>query len=372
MREGTRTVLAMPNNYEGPPERLRHGRPGAGRAPEGRREDAPARALRPRRRSSPRRASSSTGSRTPARPRRPTTPTRSRRARPRRRRPRRRCARGGPTTSASRVEAQFTVGEYQVRHPRRARTRPGLDTWLHEQRLQASPTARRRAPALRAGGMKFFVAKVDVAKVQLRRAGTRACSRRCASTTTPTTFCAAGAARARSTRPGTQDLVVHILAPRPALRGRQLRRTPPSPPTSTSAERARAPVRRRSTRRSSTARSTQHPRRRRHRVRVGRRELRPVPRPARSTPSELATLGADVLPARGDRSRRWRGFVLTRLHARYSRDSLGEDLVFRAAPPIQGGREVRGEGARSSAGCGRTRTTTSRPGTRSATRGPSR
>jgi hypothetical protein len=33
------------------------------------------------------------------------------------------------------------------------------------------------------------------------------------------------------------------------------------------------------------------------------------------------------------------GFVLTRLHARYGRDALGQDLVFREAPPIEGGRE---------------------------------
>jgi hypothetical protein len=35
------------------------------------------------------------------------------------------------------------------------------------------------------------------------------------------------------------------------------------------------------------------------------------------------------------------GFVLTRLHARYDKSSLGEDLVFREASPIVGGREVR-------------------------------
>ena len=35
-------------------------------------------------------------------------------------------------------------------------------------------------------------------------------------------------------------------------------------------------------------------------------------------------------------------FVLTRLHARYSRDALGNDLVFKAAPPIVGGRESMG------------------------------
>ncbi|HRI70633.1 MAG TPA: DUF2330 domain-containing protein, partial [Polyangium sp.] len=39
---------------------------------------------------------------------------------------------------------------------------------------------------------------------------------------------------------------------------------------------------------------------------------------------------------------RWRGgngFVLTRLHLRYGKDGLGEDLVFRQAPAIVGGRE---------------------------------
>jgi hypothetical protein len=35
--------------------------------------------------------------------------------------------------------------------------------------------------------------------------------------------------------------------------------------------------------------------------------------------------------------------VLTRLHARYGRDSLGEDLVFRTAGAIVGGREIRSE-----------------------------
>jgi len=39
---------------------------------------------------------------------------------------------------------------------------------------------------------------------------------------------------------------------------------------------------------------------------------------------------------------RLNGFVLTRLHARYAKETLGEDLVFRPADPITGGREVRG------------------------------
>ena len=37
-------------------------------------------------------------------------------------------------------------------------------------------------------------------------------------------------------------------------------------------------------------------------------------------------------------------FVLTRLHARYDKSSLGEDLVFKAAPPIAGGREFLSNG----------------------------
>ena len=36
------------------------------------------------------------------------------------------------------------------------------------------------------------------------------------------------------------------------------------------------------------------------------------------------------------------GFVLTRLHARYGKDALGQDLVFREVGPIEGGREAQG------------------------------
>jgi hypothetical protein len=63
---------------------------------------------------------------------------------------------------------------------------------------------------------------------------------------------------------------------------------------------------------------------------------------------ELMTLGADAIPGVNPDEIRWgTGFVLTRLHARYGKDSLGEDLVFKAAPPIVGGREfVQGEGGK--------------------------
>jgi MYXO-CTERM domain-containing protein len=60
-------------------------------------------------------------------------------------------------------------------------------------------------------------------------------------------------------------------------------------------------------------------------------------------PSELTVLGADVLPSLGGYPNPGE-FVLTRLHARYGAETLGEDLVFRAAPAIVGGREGGGPG----------------------------
>src|SRR5262249_22874339 len=66
---------------------------------------------------------------------------------------------------------------------------------------------------------------------------------------------------------------------------------------------------------------------------------------------DLTTLGGDVIG--GDKARRRRRtqanageFVITRLHARYGKDTLGEDLIFRAAPPIVGGREQMSDGGK--------------------------
>jgi hypothetical protein len=53
-------------------------------------------------------------------------------------------------------------------------------------------------------------------------------------------------------------------------------------------------------------------------------------------PSELASLGADLLGSDAALERSW---VLTRLHARYDSGNVGEDIVFRAAEAITGGRE---------------------------------
>ncbi len=57
-------------------------------------------------------------------------------------------------------------------------------------------------------------------------------------------------------------------------------------------------------------------------------------------PVDFQTLGADVLAGPAAQPQRWEGenFVLTRLHARYGTD-VKNDLVFRQAQPIVGGRE---------------------------------
>ena len=65
------------------------------------------------------------------------------------------------------------------------------------------------------------------------------------------------------------------------------------------------------------------------------------------TEVDFKTLGADVVASKGrvtDQFNPREGYVLTRLHARYDKASLGEDLVFRAAKPIVGGREFLTDG----------------------------
>ncbi|MEL6180571.1 MAG: hypothetical protein AAFS10_16545, partial [Myxococcota bacterium] len=64
----------------------------------------------------------------------------------------------------------------------------------------------------------------------------------------------------------------------------------------------------------------------------------PCPGPTLDS-SDITTLGGDVA-LNGEPNSQWgRGWVLTRLHARYGADDVGEDLVFREAEAIAGGRE---------------------------------
>jgi len=106
------------------------------------------------------------------------------------------------------VEAQFTVGEYEV-VILSAKYSTGLDTWLHEQKYKipegAEPLLR---PYVKAGS-KFFVAKVDVSKVHFENGQAML---------SPLRFHYDSETFSLPVRlglvnsSGTQDLLVHILA----------------------------------------------------------------------------------------------------------------------------------------------------------------
>lgn len=62
----------------------------------------------------------------------------------------------------------------------------------------------------------------------------------------------------------------------------------------------------------------------------------PCPGPVTLDLNDIATLGGDVLETNGQSL----DYVVTRLHLQYAKDEIGEDLVFREAPPVVGGREI--------------------------------
>ena len=231
------------------------------------------------------------------------------------------------------IEAKFEVGEYQVLILS-AKDSTGLDTWLREQKYKIPPGAE---PLLRPyveTGSKFFVAKVDPKKVKFENG---------MATLSPLRFhydseefslpIRLGLANSS----GTQDLIVNILAPgtryevanydnvtiptnldvRPEARDRfgefyaaLFDRTVEKHPGAVVTEYAWDAM-----------------------------TCDPCPGPTLDG-NDLATLGSDVLGGG------YYSFVLTRLHARYGKDDMKEDLVFKAAPAIAGGREVRAVGGR--------------------------
>ncbi|HWM85042.1 MAG TPA: DUF2330 domain-containing protein [Kofleriaceae bacterium] len=226
------------------------------------------------------------------------------------------------------IEAKFTVAEYQILILS-AEDSTGLEKWLRREKYSIPKKAE---PLLRpyvAQGMKFFVAKVDIARVRMQKGQAML---------SPLRFhydshqfnlpIRLGLMNSR----GTQDLLVHILSPNQRFEAANY--TNVTIPTNLDVSDE--------TRRSFPAfyaalfDATMAG----HRGAVvteyswDAASCDPCPTPPLE-PSDLATLGADVMP--GTTS-----FVLTRLHARYSAEALGDDLVFRAAPPIVGGREVMG------------------------------
>jgi MYXO-CTERM domain-containing protein len=241
------------------------------------------------------------------------------------------------------IEAEFEVGEYQV-VILSAQDSTGLDTWLREEKYNIPEGA---APILQPyvqSGMKFFVAKVDSKKVKFENGR---------ATLSPLRFhydspefslpVRLGLINAK----GPQDLLIHILAR--SQRYHVANYPNATIPTNLEVEditkeqfgKFYVSLFDHTLRKTPGAVVTEYA--------WDAGSCDPCPEPA-LTLAELMLLGADVLPDRADypmaesdapvrRDISPDDFVLTRLHARYDQSSLAEDLVFAAAPPINGGRE---------------------------------
>ncbi len=251
---------------------------------------------------------------------------------------------GKPTDKVT-VEATFQVGEYDVVILSAAEA-GALDAWIREHGYKIPEGA---AEALRPyvqAGMKFFVAKVNIGQVHVRPDGK--------ATLSPLRFHYDSESFSLPVRlgllnsGGVQDLVVHILAPSQRYEVANY----PNVTIPTNID-VRDGVRDRfgsfyaalfdtTVARNPGAVITEYA--------WGANTCDPCPARALRR-GELLALGLDVAPSyqgttTSDEVRQIEyNLVLTRLHARYSRDGLAEDLVFRAAPPIVGGREDTPPGA---------------------------
>jgi hypothetical protein len=229
------------------------------------------------------------------------------------------------------VEARFTVGEYQI-VILSAKDSTGLDTWLRQEKYQIPAGAEPYLKPYVESGSKFFVAKVDIEKVAKVNGRAMLSPLRFHYDTEqfnlPIRLGLMNSA-------GTQDLIVHILAPNQRYEAANYPNV--TIPTNLDVvEEARdrfgefyAALFDRTLEKHPKAVVTEYS--------WASSSCDPCPTPALD-PAELQTLGADVIGTDDVWS-----FVLTRLHARYGKDAIGEDLVFRAAPGIVGGREQANE-----------------------------
>jgi MYXO-CTERM domain-containing protein len=247
------------------------------------------------------------------------------------------------------IEAQFEVGEYQV-VILSAKDSTGLEKWLAQEKYNIPKGAE---PLLRPyvqSGSKFFVAKVDAKKVKFGANGQAMLSPLrfhydSPEFSLPVRLGLINAPDGQSG--GKQDLIVHILA-----RGQRYQLS--NYPNVTIPTNLEVKNETREHFGEFYASLFDHVLANNPKAIVteyawAANSCDPCPEPPLSL-GELITLGADVLPTYSKSlgkkqvsdDLQWSvpgEFVLTRLHARYDSTSLGEDLVFEAAPAIVGGRE---------------------------------
>jgi hypothetical protein len=236
------------------------------------------------------------------------------------------------------VEAQFVVGEYQV-VILSATESTGLDAYLRANHYKIPDDAE---PLLRPyveSGMKFFVAKVDPAKVKFENGHAALSPLRFHYDSDDFTLpIRLGLANSE----GTQDLIVSIFAPRQRYEVANHKNV--FIPTNLDvADKVRdefaafyAALYDDTLKQNPGAVVTEYA--------WQATSCDPCPGPT-LRPDELKLLGADVLHATQPEQPRYRNMgmdlVLTRLHARYGKD-LTDDLVFKKAEAVTGGRESYG------------------------------
>ncbi|MCA9578802.1 MAG: DUF2330 domain-containing protein [Myxococcales bacterium] len=251
-----------------------------------------------------------------------------------------------------RVEAQFQAGEYDV-VILSASDSLGLENWLREQRYAVPEGAERAFRPYLEEGMKFFVAKINVARLAALSPAHAAGLRSGRVMLSPLRFhydserftlpVRLGLANSR----GEQDLAIHILSPE----GRY---------TTANYRNRFVPTNRRYGQGSAGDFDAMYERlfatMSRNTPRAVFTEYAGPVVPQRSSssclgcarsgvnPSTLDALGAGQLPGHvgwssAEGQQRYRDFVLTRLHYRYGPAGLPDDLVFQRGRPIAGGFE---------------------------------
>jgi len=229
------------------------------------------------------------------------------------------------------VEAKFSVAEYDI-VILSATESTALDRWLRQNGYKIPDGADAYLAPYVSSGMYFFVAKVDVDKVE-RAAGGRA-------VLSPIRFHYENDAFFLPVRlgminsAGKQDLVVYILAQQ--FRFEVANRPNAFIPTNLEVKnevRGQFPTFFDGI---FAATIEKHPGAVMTEYSWGSSKCDPCPGPTLSQ-EDILTFGGNVISEEMGAF----NWVVTRLHARYGADDIGEDLVFEKAAPIAGGREVR-------------------------------
>jgi hypothetical protein len=234
------------------------------------------------------------------------------------------------------IEARFSVGEYNVLILS-AQDSLGLDAFLRDQRYKIPAGAEPYLRPYVTSGSKFFVAKVDAKKVRFENGQAMLSPLRfhydSENFSLPVRLGLINSA-------GAQDLIVHVLArSRYEVANYENFAIPTNLRVSENVKQSFGSF-------YATLFDNvlaKHPRAVVTEYAWGSGSCDPCPEPPLGL-ADLATLGADAIPG-------YEGvaevppelayaFTLTRLHVRYDKNALGEDLVFRAAPAIAGGNGV--------------------------------